>query len=388
MKLKTRYQIFISSTFIDLVEERQKVIETILKMKQFPIGMELFHADDTKQWKQIKQAIDDSDFYILILAHRYGSITSRNISYTEKEYNYAKSKKKQIYSFIIDNDAPVISKNIDKGKNLIKLEKFKKKVMKYQCAFWKNKDELSLEVSHALRSAIEDYNKLGWIKIDNNISLDGSDGIESYFYTVLSRMKKVLSDGTYIESFNRYIDLEFIDNDKLKVYTLTEILFKNVKNIKYYYMPQPVFESKEERDSYRHIIFEINGNNELKNITINKIDRSMSRQLPYVAENKINYDAYEDEKDVYIRHKTEYIKQNDNFFQFYQLKYPCKRLTVHCTLFNKTSEYKFICSASSSYIPTNMAHKSEIGNDGVRSEIVFGEWSDIGDGFTVTLGKK
>ena len=93
MKLKTRYQIFISSTFIDLKEERQKVIETILRLEHFPIGMELFHADDQNQWRQIKQAIDDSDFYILIIAHRYGSLTSRNISFTEKEYNYAKLKK-------------------------------------------------------------------------------------------------------------------------------------------------------------------------------------------------------------------------------------------------------------------------------------------------------
>lgn len=42
MKLKTRYQIFISSTFIDLKEERQKIIETILRLEHFPIGRNCF----------------------------------------------------------------------------------------------------------------------------------------------------------------------------------------------------------------------------------------------------------------------------------------------------------------------------------------------------------
>ena len=43
---KTRYQIFVSSTFADLEEERGKVMETILNYDCFPAGMEMFPAMD------------------------------------------------------------------------------------------------------------------------------------------------------------------------------------------------------------------------------------------------------------------------------------------------------------------------------------------------------
>lgn len=270
MKLKTRYQIFISSTFIDLKEERQKIIETILRLEHFPIGMELFHADDQNQWRQIKQAIDDSDFYILIIAHRYGSLTSRNISYTEKEYNYAKLKKKPIYAFIISDEVNVNIKYIDQGFKAEKLLAFKTKIKKSQCSFWHNKEELAYEVSQTLINAVNNYNRLGWIKIDNDIDLKNPNGIEEYFYTTLSRMKEILKEGTYIEKFERYIDLEFIEKNKLKVSILTNVIYKNIKKDKLYYNPQPVFQCGEERDSYKNLVFETIGNDELKNIVIKK----------------------------------------------------------------------------------------------------------------------
>lgn len=87
-----KYQVFISSTYEDLQEERQKVQEAILSMYQFPIGMEMFSADDSEQWEIIRETIDTSDFYILIIEHRYGSIIKEGkdagMSYTEKEFRW------------------------------------------------------------------------------------------------------------------------------------------------------------------------------------------------------------------------------------------------------------------------------------------------------------
>ena len=92
MTLKKRYQVFISSTFADLADERRHVMETILKCDCFPAGMEMFPALDMEQFTYIKSIIDDSDYYILIIAGRYGTLTSDGISYTEKEYDYAVEK--------------------------------------------------------------------------------------------------------------------------------------------------------------------------------------------------------------------------------------------------------------------------------------------------------
>ena len=48
--------------------------------------------------------IDMSDYYLLIVAGKYGSIDpEENISYTEKEYRYAVAKKMPILAFLHQN---------------------------------------------------------------------------------------------------------------------------------------------------------------------------------------------------------------------------------------------------------------------------------------------
>ena len=78
-----------SSTFTDLVEERQDAIRTILDLGHIPAGMELFPAADTEQLQYIKKVIDECDYYLLIMGGRYGSIDGEGVSYTEREYDYA-----------------------------------------------------------------------------------------------------------------------------------------------------------------------------------------------------------------------------------------------------------------------------------------------------------
>ena len=66
----------------------------------------MFHADNEEQWIQIKNTIDMSDYYILIVGRYCGTlIEEEGISYTEKEYNYALSKGIPVLSFVISDDA-------------------------------------------------------------------------------------------------------------------------------------------------------------------------------------------------------------------------------------------------------------------------------------------
>ena len=75
MSIKNRkLQVFVSSTFTDLKEERQAAVEAILKTRNIPAGMELFAAGDQSQMEVIKEWIRESDVYLLILGGRYGSI--------------------------------------------------------------------------------------------------------------------------------------------------------------------------------------------------------------------------------------------------------------------------------------------------------------------------
>ena len=93
-----KYQIFVSSTYRDLHQERDKVIETVLNLYHFPLGMEMFSADDDEQWQIIQEMLNSSDYYIVIIGHKYGSMTTEGISFTEKEYDYAKEKGCLLYT--------------------------------------------------------------------------------------------------------------------------------------------------------------------------------------------------------------------------------------------------------------------------------------------------
>lgn len=57
-----RYQVFVSSTYADLREERQRVIQALMEMECIPSGMELFPAAAEEQLEFIKRGIDDCDY--------------------------------------------------------------------------------------------------------------------------------------------------------------------------------------------------------------------------------------------------------------------------------------------------------------------------------------
>ena len=62
--MEKKYQIFISSTYKDLIEARSKVRDAILSMMHFLVGMEMFNAADEEQWEIIQETIDSSDYYV------------------------------------------------------------------------------------------------------------------------------------------------------------------------------------------------------------------------------------------------------------------------------------------------------------------------------------
>jgi hypothetical protein len=163
-----KYQIFISSTYTDLRDARNKVIEAILTMYHFPIGMEMFSAGDDDQWTVIQQTIDSSDYYVVIIGHRYGSVTDDGISYTEKEYDYAKQSGIPILAFIRERNVPITEEERERTPELQqKLEKFIEKAKSNKMvSFWTTPDDLATKVTLALYKAFTSHPRPGWIRAD------------------------------------------------------------------------------------------------------------------------------------------------------------------------------------------------------------------------------
>ena len=158
--MEKKYQIFISSTYEDLKEERKKVQDTILSMYQFPIGMEMFSATDVGQWEIIRETIDRSDYYVLILGHKYGSVIEEGeyagISYTHREFRYALEQKIPVLAFLIDDCVAVTLEKMEKDADKKeKLEMFKDEVKSERLIqWWTSKDDLANKVSIALAKQI------------------------------------------------------------------------------------------------------------------------------------------------------------------------------------------------------------------------------------------
>ncbi|HYW55452.1 MAG TPA: DUF4062 domain-containing protein [Polaromonas sp.] len=162
-----KYQIFVSSTYEDLKAERDQVIKAILEMGHIPVGMEMFSAADEEQWQIIKNQIDLIDYYVLVIAHQYGSVTPEGVSYTEKEYHYAQSKGIPVLGFIVDSSALWPGDKVEKdAKKKKALDQFKTKVKGRLIQFWKNSDDLHAKVSISLIKSIVANPRVGWVRAD------------------------------------------------------------------------------------------------------------------------------------------------------------------------------------------------------------------------------
>lgn len=165
--MEKRYQVFVSSTYQDLQEERQEVMHALLELDCIPSGMELFPAANESQWSLIKRVIEDCDYYVLILAGRYGSCGPEGISYTEMEYRYALSLDKPTIAFLHRDPGKIQSDKCEateEGKG--KLTAFRVFIEKKLCKHWSTPAELGSVVSRSLIQLIKTTPAIGWVRAD------------------------------------------------------------------------------------------------------------------------------------------------------------------------------------------------------------------------------
>jgi hypothetical protein len=164
---QVRYQVFVSSTYEDLREERQQATQAILEAGCFPSGMELFPASDDTQWDLIKRVIEESDYYIVIVAGRYGSLGPEGLSYTEMEYDYAVETGIPVLGFVRNSVGDISFDNTEKSdKGRKKLEAFRQKVMSRTCRKYSTASELGMVVMKNLMAEARIRPRTGWVRAD------------------------------------------------------------------------------------------------------------------------------------------------------------------------------------------------------------------------------
>jgi hypothetical protein len=161
-----RYQVFVSSTYTDLQEERAEVMQALLELKCIPAGMELFPAANDTQWEWIKRVIDESDYYIVIVAGRYGTRhPDTGIGYTEMEYRYALEQGKPVIGFFHKDPGKIASEKCESDASAKEsLEKFRKLVQSKLCRGYSNAQELGAVLSRSVTQLRESSPAIGWVR--------------------------------------------------------------------------------------------------------------------------------------------------------------------------------------------------------------------------------
>lgn len=164
-----RYQVFVSSTFRDLEKERWEAVKALMTMDCIVAGMESFPAVDEEQFEYIKEIIDDCDYYLLILGGRYGSLAPDGVGYTEKEYDYARSRDIKVIALVreVPESLPPEKRETDAAQ-LDRFIRFREKVCADRLvSFWRDERDIQKDVALGMAKAMKKFPAVGWVRANS-----------------------------------------------------------------------------------------------------------------------------------------------------------------------------------------------------------------------------
>lgn len=223
--MNKKLQVFISSTYTDLIDERQAAVEAILDAGHIPAGMELFKAGNDSQLKTIYKWIDESDVYMLILGGRYGTLEPKsNKSYTQLEYEYAISKKIPVFavvlssSFLTQKINAISLKEVTEQSEPNKYQKFKSLVMSKIVREVDDCKDIKITIHSTLNEFINSYDLVGWVRNnnendtiqllkDNNLLIKENNSLNKQICKLQEQLKSASKEQLGAYSFDELVSL-------------------------------------------------------------------------------------------------------------------------------------------------------------------------------------
>lgn len=220
--MKPKYQVFVSSTYEDLKEERDQVIKTCLELGHIPVGMEMFSAGDDSQWRVIERTIRQCDYYLVIVANRYGTVSEDGRSFTEMEYDFAAACNIPILGFVLDRSAKwEVSRSETDHVKMEKLDLFKTKITARISKYWTSGEDLAGKCGLAIAKAIEDYPRPGWIPATEAASSNVADELARLSAENQS-LRKLLDQSEVRAADQITADAEYLLRSAISVYLSDE----------------------------------------------------------------------------------------------------------------------------------------------------------------------
>lgn len=415
-----KLQIFVSSTYDDLQNEREKVVQGILDAEHIPAGMELFGGAGTVI-DTIKKWIDASDIFMLLLGGKYGSIyEEEGISYTEWEYNYAKLIEKPI-CIIKLSKGMIYRKAAEQGENQVleteHKELYESFLKNVGAEVYKEVSEIS-EIPGVVQSHITkviNHHKdrlVGWVRGDSIIT-SWDDVTDEKVYeqykqiinSIVSRnysntdmldfsndvgqdMLSAIKARGILNLFHRVVRFNRCSDDLVKVCIYDQYNYRYLKS------ECPAFGKKfqateQQAETYQVDKLLINNVDYTDSFEMNITPEHSRGQLEYYVQSKKSI-PMGSEYPIEIHYKSSYISPILDFFQVYGLPFPCKNFYVELYLEDGLEkEYSIITSTNSSFSKeiSDSFKANEMKNFG-ECRIQFPEWSLAGTGYVATIKRK
>ena len=157
---------FVSSTYQDLQSERQLVARTLLDQSCVPLGMEFFPASGLTPWEVIERTIEDSDFVVLMVAGRYGSLYRNRKSWTEREYVRVRRAGKKVVALLHHDWSELPHSKCESDPNKVAaLNAFRARVERdVTVRYWYDETTLVSALSASIQHLITESQLPGWTR--------------------------------------------------------------------------------------------------------------------------------------------------------------------------------------------------------------------------------
>ena len=116
------FTVFVCSTFDDLEQEREGVLDAIRRVQQRHNAMEFFGARPGRPIEVCLDEVRKSDLLVVIVGEKYGSLPpGMKVSYSQAEYEEGVRLEKPCLVYLRDDDVPILPKFVEQDADKIKL---------------------------------------------------------------------------------------------------------------------------------------------------------------------------------------------------------------------------------------------------------------------------
>jgi len=159
--MQSTLTVFVCSTFADLTEEREAVLNAIRRLKLQHDSMEFFGARAGQPIETCLEEVRKSDILVVIVGHRYGSLVpDLGISYSEAEYQEGYRLDKPCLVYVRNDDVPILPRHMERDPDKLRLlERWKATLsQRHTVASYEDGNRLAVQVAADLGRTLVDMN--------------------------------------------------------------------------------------------------------------------------------------------------------------------------------------------------------------------------------------